>query len=293
MLDLTKAKFYSVSERHSKYSLSKKYMWEEDQVIDRLNNSNHVIVLMGAHLIKCGLSKYLIKLMRTGKVSHVAMNGAASIHDFEIAAFGHTSECVGETLRDGRFGMWEETGRMINQALNGELKLRDRKYVKSVKEERQLYGETMKMLCCKQTHRLNSILSECYYQNIPVTVHVALGTDIIHQHPDCNGENIGRMTYNDFKLLAEECTRLTEKSVVLCFGSAVIMPEVFVKALNLARNISGNPIGDFSNIVVDMNIQYRELENVVKRPTKRGIYYQARFEHVLPILAKKVQSGRS
>lgn len=217
-----------------------------------------VIVMMGAHVIKCGLSPLIIDLMKRGVVKAVALNGAGIIHDTEIAMIGRTSEDVGEGLVDGTFGMARETAGFINGAI-------DSGFRKGVG-----IGEALGGAICKARlpNRSLSILANGYELNVPVTVHVAIGTDIIHQHPSANGEAIGAGSLLDFKNFIYSVSRL-EGGVALNFGSAVILPEVFLKALTVSRNLHSKPRA-FTTANFDMIHQYRPHQNVVSRPTSTG-----------------------
>ncbi len=193
------------------------------KIVEAYKQDKHVILMMGAHVIKTGMSPYIIDLMKKGVIKHVAMNGAGSIHDFELALIGETSEDVQENIENGTFGMAEETGSMINNALNTSY---------------EGYGKTIGKLIHDSNlpYKDYSILKTGYELNIPVTVHVAIGTDIIHQHPSCNGEATGRATYKDFQIFTKSVSQL-EQGVIINLGSAILLPEVFLKALTIARNL--------------------------------------------------------
>ncbi len=177
-----------------------------------------VILMMGAHVIKVGLSPIIIDLVRRGIITHVAMNGAAAIHDVETAMWGQTSEDVAANILDGKFGMSWETGEFINRAL-----------VRGFTETMEGYGEAIgkKILASKAPYRSVSILASCFEQSVPATVHAAIGTDIIHQQPTMDGAATGEMSFRDFKILANSVKDLRGGGVVLNIGSAVILPEVF------------------------------------------------------------------
>ena len=217
-----------------------------------------VIVMMGAHLIKTGLSPLFCDLMRRGAISCLAMNGAGAIHDYEAAVFGRTSEDVAAHLETGRFGYVEETGIGINQAITHGA------------AQGWGYGESvarrMAEMDCR--HPEVSLLLTAQECGIPVTVHVALGTETIHQHPETDGAAIGATSYRDFLILADQIAGL-EGGVVLLYGSAVILPEVFLKALTAARNL-GHTVKQFTAVNFDMIRHYRPQENVVSRPTRTG-----------------------
>ena len=218
-----------------------------------------VIVQIGGHVIKTGLGPLLLHLMRRGVITHLAMNSAASIHDFELCAFGGTSEDVAAGLGDGTFGMAEETGREMNAAT-----LRGHREGWGLGEALGRHLEAMKDL----PGREHSVLLGARTMDIPVTVHAAIGTDITHQHPAADGAAIGDTSFRDFRRLAASVTSLHEGGVVLNLGSAVIMPEVFLKALTVARNLdAGRPTG-FTAADFDMIQHYRPRLNVVDRPTR-------------------------
>lgn len=214
-----------------------------------------IILMLGAHVIKCGLSPMVIDLVHRGIITHVAMNGAGSIHDFEVAFQGKTSEDVATNLEDGTFGMADETGKYIMEAL---------------KQSDAGYGSAVgkKIIEMNLPQQEYSILAACVKKNVPVTIHSAIGTEIIHQHPACDGAALGRTSYHDFKTMIDTISTL-EDGVVLNFGSAVILPEVFLKALTVARNV-GYKVEKFTAINLDMIRHYRPQVNVVERPTSKG-----------------------
>jgi hypothetical protein len=219
-----------------------------------------VIWGLGGHVIKCGLSPVLIHLMERGYVSAVAMNGAALIHDFEIALAGATSEDVPAMLGEGRFGMAEETGRYINGSI-------------AAGDKEQLgLGEAVGRFLARSPEarfRKYSLLAAAYRRRIPVTVHEAIGTDIIHQHPSTDPRALGAATYRDFLLLAEMVRRMDGGGVYLNVGSAVILPEVFLKCISLAANFHRAPSG-ITTVNMDFIQHYRPTQNVLVRPTAAG-----------------------
>lgn len=217
-----------------------------------------VIAMMGAHLIKTGVSPLLCELIRRGAISTLVMNGAGAIHDFEVALFGRTSEDVATHLETGRFGYVEETGILINEA------------VREGATQGWGYGESVarKLEQLDLAHPEHSLLLTCLHHDVPVTVHAALGTETIHQHPETDGAAIGETSYRDFRILARELTEL-EGGIVFLYGSAVILPEVFLKALTAVRNL-GHPVRQFTAVNFDMIRHYRPQENVVSRPTRTG-----------------------
>lgn len=242
-----------------------------------------VIVMLGAHVIKVGLSPLIVDLVRRGILTHVAMNSAAAIHDVETAMWGHTSEDVAVNIMDGRFGMSRETGEFINKAL-----------VKAFADSSEGYGEALakKLKAMKAKNRPLSILAACYESNVPITVHAAIGTDIIHQQPSMDGAATGEMSFRDFKILANSVKDLKGGGVVLNIGSAVILPEVFLKALTVARNL-GHSAKGFSTANFDMIRHYRPTVNVVERPTQRhgrGYQFTGHHEIMIPLLVAMIKS---
>jgi len=218
-----------------------------EQVAGRIRRAadakKSVILMMGAHVLRSGVQRYLIDMMERGLLSGIAMNGAGVIHDFELAAIGATTESVARYIKDGRFGLWLETGR-INDIINmaAEKKLGLGEAVGKVIE-----GEGF-------PHREISVLANAYRLGIPVTVHVGVGYDIIHQMPNCDGAALGETSYRDFLIFTHLVENL-EDGVVMNFGSAVMGPEVYLKALSMARNAagqSGREIRHFSTLVCDL-----------------------------------------
>jgi hypothetical protein len=238
-----------------------------------------VVVLMGAHPVKCGLTPVLVDLMRRGAVNALATNGAGAIHDFELALIGKTSEDVQRGLDDGTFGMMEETGRLMNQALAAGVQ-------QGIGAGRAL-GQAI--LNGNFPNKPLSLLHQGVVSNVPVTVHIAIGTDVIHQHPTTDGAVLGEATYLDFQKFASVVAQL-EGGVVLNIGSAVIMPEVFLKALTVARNL-GHTVDHFTTATFDMQRHYRPTENIVRRPTSRGghgYYLIGQHELLVPLWAAAV-----
>lgn len=242
--------------------------------------------MMGAHVIKVGLSPLLIDLVKRNIITAVAMNSAAAIHDVETAMWGQTSEDVAVSILDGSFGMARETGELINHTLKD-----------AFRDSDMGYGEALgrKLLDLDAPHASVSLLATCYSLNIPLTVHAAIGTDIIHQQPTMDGAATGELTFRDFKSLAETCKGLVGGGVVLNVGSAVIMPEVFLKALTVARNLGAKAKG-FTTAVFDMHVHYRPTMNVRLRPTQdggRGLYFTGHHEIMIPLLAAMVKARMS
>ncbi len=251
-----------------------------DKIVAAHQREKAVIVMMGGHVIKCGLTPLLIALVERGLITGFAFNGASSIHDFEIALIGETSEDVSEYLKTGQFGMWEETGRFMNEA------------IQNAANTAIGMGEALgkKLVAMDAPYNDYSLLAAGIQHNIPITVHVAIGTDIIHQHPSANGAAIGEASFTDFRLLTQLVTELEDGGVVLNFGSAVILPEVFLKALTVARNL-GHTVSNFTAADFDMLQQYRAVENVVKRPTEmggKGYTFTGHHELMIPLLVQSV-----
>jgi hypothetical protein len=238
-----------------------------------------VILGMGAHPIKVGLSPLIIRLMEKKILQGVALNGAGIIHDFEIALAGRTSEDVASEIGEGAFGMAEETGRMINEAIN------------AGREKGWGIGRSVGEMIRKGgfPHRRLSILAAGARMGIPVTVHVAVGTDIIHMHPRARGAAIGEGSHLDFRLFAALVSGL-EGGVYFNLGSAVILPEVFLKALTLVRN-QGYRAKHFTTVNMDFIPHYRPLTNVVRRPTLeggRGFHLTGHHEIMFPLLCAAI-----
>ncbi len=235
-----------------------------------------VILAMGAHPVKCGLSPHIIHLMEEGVITCVAMNGAGAIHDFELAYIGETSEDVADTLRDGSFGMVEETGKLMNEAM-----------AEGVGDGIGAGASIGRLIAMGgYEHADVSILSAGRSIGVDVTVHIAVGTDTIHAHPSADGAVLGQASHNDFKTFCDHITRL-DGGVFINLGSAVIMPEVFLKALSAARNL-GHRVREFTTVNMDMLPQYRPSENVLRRPSLTGataIDLRGQHEILFPLLA--------
>lgn len=248
-------------------------------VLGARDKGRPVILGMGAHPIKLGLSPVIIELMQRGVITALATNGASTVHDFEIALVGHTSEDVARELCTGTFGMAQETGRGLNVAI--------RTGVKKGYGIGRAVGEYIGR--GKFPHKEKSIFSRAFSLGIPATVHVAVGTDIIHMHPEADGAAIGKGSMSDFRLLASVVADL-EGGVYLNLGSAVVLPEVFLKALNVARNL-GNRVEDITTVNMDFVQHYRPRENVLKRPTSmKGRSYALTGHHeiMFPLLAAAI-----
>ncbi|HET6837576.1 MAG TPA: hypothetical protein VFH24_06000 [Gemmatimonadales bacterium] len=232
-----------------------------DAVVAAKRRQRGVVLLLGGHVVKVGLGPLVNSWLQRGIVSHVALNGAAAIHDFELAAFGGTSEDVESGLADGSFGMAEETGAEMNAAISG------------AAGAGQGMGEGLAHTLAARRHlpgKEASILVGALQAGVPVTVHPAIGAEIIHQHPSADGAALGATGQRDFRRLAGSLPQLDQGGVALNWGSAVIMPEVFLKALTVARNLGGGKPTHFTAADFDMQRHYRPRVNVVQRPTRAG-----------------------
>lgn len=239
-----------------------------------------VVFMLGGHVVKTGCSPLFIDLIQRGVITHVAMSGATAIHDYEIGRFGQTSEDVGANLANATFGMVDETGGEMNEAF----------------QRGQLEGWGMGEALARalRSHGAanaeSSLLVTAYEADVPVTVHTAIGAEIVHQHPACRGAALGETSYVDFKILVESLKGLGRGGVLANVGSAVMLPEVFLKALTLARNL-GEPVNEFTAVNFDMRRQYRPDVNVIGRPVQtggRGIHITGHHEIMIPLLYRAV-----
>ena len=247
-----------------------------DAIIEARAKKRAIIWGMGGHVIKCGLAPVLADLMERGYATAFALNGSASIHDFEIGLAGHTSEDVEAVLPDGRFGAAEETGRFMNEAI-----------VEGDKGGIGM-GEALGAWLDSRSH-LNCLLAQAYRHKTPLTVHVAIGADTPHTHPAADPAAIGSATHRDFRLFASCVTELHEGGVYLNVGSAVVMPEVFLKAVSAVRNL-GHPLANFTTVNCDFLQHYRPRVNVVERPHAggaggKGYALTGHHELTIPLLA--------
>ena len=294
-IDFQKINTFSIKERHNLVTLENMadpakdsvQAWvtpELDELITRLRHTREagrpIIWSLGAHVIKNGLSRYLIDLMRQGWITHLSGNGAVSIHDFELACWGKTSEDVQSGLEDGSFGMSRETADLINGAV-----------IQGDAQELG-FGESLGLMLNEGRfpHLGHSLLAACYRLKVPLTVHVAVGTDIVHQHPSADGAAIGSASHRDFRILAAQVARLSG-GVVINLGSSVVLPEVFLKALTVARN-TGHKVSKFTAANFDMIQHYRPNQNVVTRPVAsggRGYSITGHHEIMLPLLAAMIK----
>jgi len=250
-----------------------------DIVAARKKNKG-VILMAGAHVIKCGLSPVLIELLEKKIITCICLNGAGIIHDFEITYQGKTSEDVAANLKDGKFGMGKETADFLNCAVK-----------EGVKKGFGLgYAVANAIATTDLANKDLSLLYQAYKYKVPVCVFVGIGTDIIHQHRSFDPASTAVGSLRDFHILVENICSLNQGGVALNFGSAVLLPEVFLKALNLARNL-GNKVKDFTCANFDMLYQYRAAQNVVNRPVAsggKGFYIIGHHEIMLPLLAQTV-----
>lgn len=246
---------------------------------DAVRAERPVVMALGAHVIKCGLSPVLIDLMERGVVSALALNGAGIIHDYELAAFGQTSEDVGAALTTGEFGMGRETGEFLNAAIAAGM------------AQKLGIGEAVGRALTEAAPEFwpYSLVAAGYRLKIPVTVHVSIGTDIIHTHPSADGAALGAGSHQDFNRFTGVVSQL-EGGVYFNIGSAVILPEVFLKAVSAVRNL-GYPLRHFTTVNMDFLRQYRPTQNVVCRPTAdggTGYTLIGHHELMLPLLAAAI-----
>ena len=303
-IDLSKIKTYSLKDRESKEKLADAVkVPASDSVADLIaglpnvlkakdfralvkalvkarDAKKTIIWMMGAHVVKCGLTPIIVDLAENGFVSHVATNGAGAIHDFELAYHGETSEDVTVTIQDGSFGLADETGGFLSETM------------KIAAEKGSGYGE---MLGCRMEdedlpHKAGSLFWNLHRLGIPATVHVCIGTDIINQHPEFSGAAAGEATFTDFRILAASVATM-EGGAILNIGSSVVLPEVFLKTLSIARNL-GHTVEDFTAANFDMIGHYRAITNVLARPTG-GWGYDIRGHHeiMIPLLAAALRAG--
>ncbi|OGL42371.1 MAG: hypothetical protein A3C43_10410 [Candidatus Schekmanbacteria bacterium RIFCSPHIGHO2_02_FULL_38_11] len=250
-----------------------------DGVLRAKKYNKTVVLAMGAHVIKCGLSPLVIELMKNGVIKAIAMNGAGAIHDYEIALIGGTSEDVESQIEEGFFGMALETGKALNKA------------VKNGASKGTGFGKALGEIIKKESlpYKDLSIVYNALILGIPVTIHVAVGTDTIHMDPDADGEAIGKASLLDFRAICSVVSTL-DGGIWINMGSAVILPEVFLKAVTVCRNI-GIKLENFLTVNIDMISHYRPLTNVVRRPTLKGgkgINLIGQYEILFPLLAAAI-----
>jgi hypothetical protein len=304
-LDFTKLKTYPAGSRKSKVTFktfaricrkrssfhefyeslpnilaAKEFQLVVDAIVTAHQQRKSVLWMFGAHVLKVGLSPLLIELIKRKVVTAIAMNGAGIIHDFELAFMGSTSEDVAAALADGSFGMAEETHTLINRAIRDGAK------------KRWGLGQSVGAMITKSRlpYRNLSLLATCHQLGVVATVHVAIGTDIIHQQSTADGAAIGQTSLTDFRRLVRVVSTLGQGGVVGNLGSAVILPEVFLKAVSIARNL-GHAVKDFTAFDFDMIRHYRPAENVLKRPTLLGgqaIHITGHHELMVPLLVRAI-----
>lgn len=238
-----------------------------------------VILAMGAHPVKVGIGPMIIELMRRKVITAIAMNGACAIHDAEVAMAGHTSEDVAASLGEGDFGMTEETGALINASAS------------RAAEKGLGFGASLGAMLIDQRfpHNRSSILATAHELKVPATIHVAMGTDIVHMHPSADGASTGAASHMDFRLFTRMVSRL-DHGVFINLGSAVLMPEVFLKALSVVRNL-GHQVENLTTVNMDFIKHYRPATNVVDRPTRqggKGYNLIGHHEIMFPLLAAAV-----
>jgi hypothetical protein len=253
-----------------------------DRFVRAAASGKTIILAMGAHAIKVGLNPIILDLLNRRILSSIAMNGAGIIHDAEVAMVGCTSEDVAEQIGTGKFGMAEETGKLLNAAIS-----------EGAKQGLGI-GRSVGAMLIRENFPYNrySLLARAFELDIPVTVHVAIGTDIIHFHPNADGASIGKASHLDFRIFARLVSTL-EEGVFINLGSAVILPEVFLKALTLVRNL-GYQARDFTTVNMDFIRHYRPMTNVVHRPTLdggKGYNLVGHHEIMFPLLAAAVIEG--
>ena len=250
-----------------------------DHMAQAIRSGNPIVLALGAHVIKVGLNPVIIDLMERGFIDGLALNGAGIIHDAELAMVGQTSEDVAAQIGDGKFGMAEETGRILNEAI-----------IEGAEQGDGL-GKAVGARLVKEDfpYKRYSLAARAFELDIPLTVHVAIGTDIIHFHPRVDGAAIGKTSHLDFRIFSSLISRI-EGGVFINLGSAVIMPEVFLKALSLARNL-GFDVKHFTTVDMDFIRHYRPMTNVVQRPTLeggRGYSLVGHHEIMFPLLTAAV-----
>ena len=247
------------------------------RVIEARQQGRPVIMMMGAHVIKTGLSRFIIDLMARGMLTHIGVNGACAIHDYELALIGATTESVARYIQEGQFGLWTETG-YLNDIVREGL-AHDMGFGESVGKA-IVQGD--------YAHKELSILGAGYLLHIPVTVHASIGYDIVHEHPNCDGAAVGAASYRDFLIVTESVSRL-QGGVLLNVGTAIMGPEVYLKALSMARNVAhqrGQKINRFTTAVFDLQDLGPDVHHTP--PKSEPAYY---FRPLKTILVRTVQDG--
>lgn len=273
MIDTSKLKTYPISQRESRFfakdiltlsyegPVHPKLIYIAKRIKESKRDGKHVIFMMGAHVIRSGVQLFIIDMMRQGYISLIAMNGAGLIHDYEMARFGSCCEDVERYVKEGRFGMWDEIGQITS-------------------------GMFPTMV------RAESLVHCAIIYNIPVTLHIGIGYDIVCQHPSYNPEAWARKSYNDFLTFAEY---MMNPGVVMNFGSAVMAPEIYLKGLNMARNVTGKPLDDHATLVCDLIPEkdlyyyYRPGKTMLERTTGDGHYVCGDHKKTIPQLWKALQ----
>lgn len=253
-----------------------------DAILSAYDKGKPVIFGIGGHVIKCGLSPLIIDLMERKIITAIAMNGATSIHDFEIGLVGETSEDVEVSIKDGSFGMAEETG-IMNDAIN--------EGVATGMGMGEILGK--KLIDMEAPSKSMSILARGAELSLPVTVHISIGTDIIHQHPNADGGSLGETSFTDFRIFTKVVSELGDGGVYINVGSAVLLPEVFLKAISIARNL-GHSIENFTTANLDFLQHYRPIQNVVRRPVGKdgkGYAFTGHHEILIPLLYRAIVEG--
>ena len=270
-----------------------------DKIRKARNQNATVMMMMGAHVIRAGTAPFLIELMKQGYITHFALNGAGAIHDFEFAMIGATTESVARYISEGQFGLWNESGK-LNEA------------AKQAAEDGIGFGEAVGRMIDRENfpHKETSLFYHAWKQQVPATVHVGIGCDIIHEHPNCDGAALGQATYNDFLIYTQSVTNL-EGGVFLNFGSGVIGPEVYLKALSMSRNVAhqqGKSIRKFTTAVFDLlpiegkdtkeappkddpRYYFRPWKTILSRTVAdggEGYYLQGEHRMTVPALARKL-----
>ncbi len=252
-------------------------------VVRARKKNKPVIVMIGGHVIKTGCSPILADLASNGFITHMASNGSAAIHDTELARFGHTSEDVATQIEDGSFGMAEDTAAFVNAA------------AKKAAKTHKGFGEAMGEALIQENppYLDRTLIARCFQLKIPYTLHVSIGSDIVHQHASADGAAIGDASLRDFRIFSASVSQLGSGGVILNIGSAVVMPEVFLKALAVSRNL-GNNIKQFTTANFDMIQHYRPNVNIVTRPVSlggNGYAITGHHEIMVPLLAAAIHEA--
>ncbi len=245
-----------------------------DYIKNVRREGRQILWLTGAHIVKVGLSKIVIELAKKGFITAFAANGALAIHDVEISLFGKTSEDVDKSIKDGKFGVTKETAEFINNATSSGAK------------QGYGYGESIARALIEANPRYKdySIIYNLFVMGVPVTIHTIPGAEVIHIHPDVDDKAVGETSMRDFRRFCSFVSKL-EGGAVVGWGSAVVMPEIFLKALSIARNL-GYKVENFRTAYFDMYIHYRPMQNIVLRPTAgKGSYFIGHHEIMMPLLA--------